>query len=119
MASVGKCRILLDQSAQQLSSQGITAQMLLLDLTESRNHSVARAILDEAGAVGSDLIVIGCHGRHGLRRLLVGSVAESVIREAPCPVLLVPATAEPIFACLNPAEIYGQWPESEKLKPEA
>ena len=119
MASVGKCRILLDQSAQQLSSQGITAQMLLLDLTESRNHSVARAILDEAGAVGSDLIVIGCHGRHGLRRLLVGSVAESVIREAPCSVLLVPATAEPIFACLNPAEIYGQWPESEKLKPEA
>lgn len=110
MASVEKCRLLLDQSAQQLSSQGIMAEMLLVDLTESRDRSVARAILDEACAAGSDLIVIGSHGRHGLRRLLAGSVAESVIREAPCPVLLVPAAAEPAFACLNPAEIYGQWP---------
>ena len=37
----------------------------------------------------ADLIVIGSHGRHGLTRALVGSVAESVMRHAPCPVLVV------------------------------
>lgn len=35
------------------------------------------------------LIVVGTHGRHGLRRALLGSVAESVVRSAPCPVLVV------------------------------
>jgi universal stress protein A len=36
-----------------------------------------------------DLIVMGSHGRTGLRRLLMGSVAEGVMRKAPCPVLIV------------------------------
>ncbi|HEY1860291.1 MAG TPA: universal stress protein [Gemmataceae bacterium] len=36
-----------------------------------------------------DLIVVGSHGRHGVRRLLEGSVAEHVVRLAPCPVLVV------------------------------
>jgi nucleotide-binding universal stress UspA family protein len=39
----------------------------------------------------ADLIVIGSHGRHGITRALVGSVAEAVMREAPCPVLVVRA----------------------------
>jgi nucleotide-binding universal stress UspA family protein len=34
-----------------------------------------------------DLIVLGTHGRTGLRRLLMGSVAEAIVRRAPCPVL--------------------------------
>jgi nucleotide-binding universal stress UspA family protein len=37
----------------------------------------------------ADLIVIGSHGRRGLTRALVGSVAEAVMRHAPCPVLVV------------------------------
>jgi nucleotide-binding universal stress UspA family protein len=37
----------------------------------------------------ADLIVMGTHGRTGLGRLLMGSVAESVLREAPCPVLTI------------------------------
>lgn len=36
-----------------------------------------------------DMIVMGTHGRTGLRRLLMGSVAEEVVRKAPCPVLTV------------------------------
>jgi nucleotide-binding universal stress UspA family protein len=39
----------------------------------------------------ADLIVIGSHGRHGITRALVGSVAEAVMREASCPVLVVRA----------------------------
>jgi len=41
-----------------------------------------------------DLIVMGTHGRTGLGRLLMGSVAESVVREAPCPVLTIKQPAE-------------------------
>jgi nucleotide-binding universal stress UspA family protein len=44
-------------------------------------------ILRAAGETCSDVVVMGTHGRTALTRLLLGSVAESVIRKAPCPVL--------------------------------
>jgi nucleotide-binding universal stress UspA family protein len=47
------------------------------------------AILHTAATNECDLIVLGSHGRHGLWRLLGGSVAERVVREAACPVLVV------------------------------
>jgi nucleotide-binding universal stress UspA family protein len=46
-------------------------------------------ILQSAERAGCDLIVMGTHGRRGLGRLLMGSVAEEVMRKAPCPVLTV------------------------------
>lgn len=46
-------------------------------------------ILQAATDVHADLIVIGTHGRRGLSRLLLGSVAEHILRRAPCPVLTV------------------------------
>jgi len=49
----------------------------------------ATAILGVAGTKNIDLIVVGTHGRTGLGRVLVGSVAETIFREAPCPVLTV------------------------------
>ena len=49
----------------------------------------ADAIVRIAEAEHIDLIVMGTHGRKGLSRLLMGSVAESVVREAPCPVLTI------------------------------
>ncbi len=49
----------------------------------------ADVIADHALARRSDLIVVGSHGRSGLERLLIGSVAEQVVRTAPCPVLVV------------------------------
>ncbi len=55
-----------------------------------RSISAASAILDYAAENDIDLIVMGTHGRRGLRRLLLGSVAEEVVRLAPCPVLTVP-----------------------------
>lgn len=65
--------------------QGVTALLF---------GSAARAIVAYARAQGADLIVVGTHGRTGVSRMLMGSVAEAVARLAPCPVLTVPAIAE-------------------------
>jgi nucleotide-binding universal stress UspA family protein len=46
-------------------------------------------ILEAAKALPADLIVISTHGRTGLKHVLLGSVAEDVVRRAPCPVLVV------------------------------
>jgi nucleotide-binding universal stress UspA family protein len=43
-----------------------------------------------AKKLGADLIVMGCRGRRGIRRAVGGSVSDAVIRNAPCPVLVVP-----------------------------
>lgn len=51
-------------------------------------------IVQTAKEIGADLIVMGTHGRRGVSRALLGSVTESVVRTAPCPVLTVrPHTA--------------------------
>ncbi|HBU29940.1 MAG: hypothetical protein A2X71_12195 [Thiobacillus sp. GWE1_62_9] len=47
------------------------------------------AIIKTAEAAGADLIVLGSHGRTGLTKVLLGSVAERVIGHSPCPVLVV------------------------------
>jgi nucleotide-binding universal stress UspA family protein len=56
-----------------------------------REGPAAAVILDAAGEFRADLIVMGTHGRTGFRRLVVGSVAEEVLRKASCPVLTVKA----------------------------
>jgi nucleotide-binding universal stress UspA family protein len=67
----------------------------------------AETICRVAKEEGCDLIVMGTHGRSGLGRLLLGSVAEQVLREAACPVLTVkmpaesPAKAKPEKALAN------------------
>lgn len=53
----------------------------------------ARAIVREATDRGVDLIVMGTHGRSGFEHLVLGSVAERVLRTAPCPVLTVRDTS--------------------------
>jgi len=54
-----------------------------------RKGSPAQEIVDMAQEVEADMIVCGTHGRTGLKHLLFGSVAEKVVRLAPCPVLTV------------------------------
>jgi nucleotide-binding universal stress UspA family protein len=53
------------------------------------DRSPASAIVEYAEAIHADVIVIGTHGRQGVSRLLIGSVAEHVVRHARCPVLVV------------------------------
>lgn len=55
-----------------------------------RGISAAGSILDYAEEQAVDMVVMGTHGRRGLRRLLLGSVTEEVVRLVPCPVLTVP-----------------------------
>ncbi len=77
----------LEQSGAELRSEGYRA----------RTISVTGALYDELlSAVkqnGVDLIVLGTHGRKGYDRLLLGSDAEAILRQAHCPVLLVGPTA--------------------------
>lgn len=55
----------------------------------------SRTIVDQALALRADLIVMGTHGRSGFERLMIGSVAEKMLRKAPCPVLTVPPHVTP------------------------
>ena len=56
---------------------------------EVASGPAAETIVQIAQERAADLIVMGTHGRTGLRHLLLGSVAEKVVRLAPCPVLTV------------------------------
>jgi nucleotide-binding universal stress UspA family protein len=67
----------------------IDARVITIDAESS-----ALAIADCARDQEADLIVVGTHGRSGLARLLIGSVAENVVRHAPCDVLTAPASVD-------------------------
>ena len=78
----------LAQAAEKARQSGMTAETALLD---AKGERIAGVIKDDALHWQADLIVIGTHGRSGLSRLLLGSVAEGVARDAPVPVLLIRA----------------------------
>ncbi len=62
---------------------------IVLKQVERRGISASEVILDYAAEEDIDLIVMGTHGRRGLKHLLLGSVAEEVVRRAPCPVMTI------------------------------
>ena len=78
----------------------VQAHLQVLDLARSLNHagelreltvedaSATEGIVQMARDVGADLIVMGSHGRTGMARLLMGSVAQKVSNQSPVPVLL-------------------------------
>lgn len=57
------------------------------------NHTIDHEILSFAKNISADLIVVATHGRTGLARLLIGSIAEKIVRGAHCPVLSVPSNS--------------------------
>jgi universal stress protein A len=69
----------------------IAARRALASFGEARvvDDDPRDAIVKAAAVLRADLIIIGTHGRRGLSRALLGSVAEDIIRRAPCPVLAV------------------------------
>jgi len=59
-------------------------------LVEAGSRRIPAVIVERAAAERADLIAMGTHGRRGFERLIVGSVAEGVMRRANIPVLLLP-----------------------------
>ncbi|HEY8537138.1 MAG TPA: universal stress protein [Vicinamibacterales bacterium] len=55
-----------------------------------RDGQAVKQIVEQAGHLRADLLVIGTHGRSGFERFMLGSVTEKVVRKASCPVLTVP-----------------------------
>ena len=74
----------VEEVKEQASSRGILAEGFVREA-----ESADEVIIELAQDKDIDLIVMGSHGRTGLKRLLMGSVTERVIGKAPCPVLVV------------------------------
>jgi nucleotide-binding universal stress UspA family protein len=81
---------ILNEAAGIARNQGLEAQSVSV---ETPMGSVGTAITDYAAQWPADLIVIGTHGQRGIRRLVMGSDAEYIVRTAATPVLLVRATS--------------------------
>ena len=75
----------LDATLERRKEAGVTLVGLL------KNGDPRDVVPSTAKELGADLIVMGTHGRRGIARALLGSVAESVLRTAPAPVLTVRA----------------------------
>ena len=73
----------LEKWADAARENGISVRTLV------RTGSPYQEIVDLATDERADLVVMGTHGRSGMSRLLLGSVADRIIRLAPCPVLTV------------------------------
>jgi nucleotide-binding universal stress UspA family protein len=72
-----------------------------------RSSAVGDVIIDAARSSGSELIVMGTHGRSGAKRLFLGSVAEHVLRHADCPVVTVHASRSEASASVTGASPQG------------
>ena len=74
----------LEEAKQKFTEQGVEAETKLLE-----GQVIAREITNAAKDLNADLIVIGSHGRTGLKKLFLGSVAQSILSEGTIPVLVV------------------------------
>ncbi|MEN3336400.1 MAG: hypothetical protein V7647_76 [Acidobacteriota bacterium] len=76
------------EHTEELLSEEDRRELKAVAVTATSNNPAA-AIVEYAGDHGIDLIVVGTHGRGPLGHLMLGNVAERVVRTAPCPVLTV------------------------------
>jgi nucleotide-binding universal stress UspA family protein len=83
LTDVDRDRLLADERAfaETESAPGVTVEAVV------RGGDTAGEILKQATSLKADLLVIGTHGRSGFERLLLGAVAEKVLRRVCCPVL--------------------------------
>lgn len=89
-ARIDRGRLKIKELEDVVNKRGIVVESRILDSV----NSVASVIIDTAGELGADLLVLGSHGRSGLSRVLFGSVAEEVAKKASMPVLLLHPTRE-------------------------
>lgn len=81
-------RKILETAMTAVHAAGMTAETRMVEI-ETFGRRVSDMIASEAEAWSADLIIVGTHGRRGMRRLLLGSVAEEVTRVAVKPVLTI------------------------------
>ncbi|RQS20594.1 universal stress protein [Burkholderia sp. Bp8992] len=81
-------RKVLREAEQIVALAGAKGEAELVD-TESIGEDIAERLQRYVRERGIDLAVVGTHGRRGLRRMLLGSVAERFVRGSNCPVLLI------------------------------
>lgn len=79
---------ILDRARQRVEAAGVGVDVALREVLAGR---ISDMVQEEVTAWKADLVVIGTHGRRGVRRLLLGSDAEQILRTATVPVLLVRA----------------------------
>jgi nucleotide-binding universal stress UspA family protein len=77
------------ESAQAACKEADVACKIELVETEHLSDDVAQTLQRCAERAGADLVVLGTHGRRGVKRIVLGSVAERFVRFSRCPVLLV------------------------------
>lgn len=80
-------REVAEKAAKSLTGAGLTAKAVSM-LGDPRS-----AITDAATRERADLVIVGSHGRSGIKKLLLGSVASHVVSHAPCSVLVVKRAA--------------------------
>ncbi|MFL9913737.1 universal stress protein [Paraburkholderia sp. RL17-337-BIB-A] len=85
-------RSLLDDALAKMQALGVAGDTEILE-TQGIAEDIASCIARCVDRRGVDLVVMGTHGRRGMRRMVLGSVAERFVRHSPCPVLLVRETA--------------------------
>ena len=83
----------LSDAAAKLEAAGIKHTTKLLERAVAAGQ-ISATIVSEANESGADLIVLGTHGRRGLKHLVMGSVAEGVVRKTNKPVLMVRSEVE-------------------------
>jgi nucleotide-binding universal stress UspA family protein len=85
-------KAILDSSEATVRSGGVEVDTTLV---EAMGNQAGDKIIQQAKEWGADLIVCGTHGRRGIRRLVMGSDAEYIVRHTPVPILLVRSHATP------------------------
>lgn len=82
-------RSYLERVAGRMRARG-----LQVDTRVISEHGIGEQILNLGGSIGADLLVVGTHGAQGIERMLLGSVADKVVRGSSAPVLVVPTRKE-------------------------
>jgi len=77
-----------------VANQHLSGVKYQVHVAAAAPRALAKAVVQVAGEVDADLIVMKTHGRKGLSHLILGSVSEEVVRIAPCPVLTLTAAAQ-------------------------
>jgi nucleotide-binding universal stress UspA family protein len=81
--SAQEAKVMLAKAAKSFTAAGYKTDTLL------EKGDIRESIIDSAAHWNADLVVLGSHNHSGMHRFLLGSVAESVVRHAPCSVEIV------------------------------